>query len=164
MKHLDVYEGAPKRHLFFGLMSVFGMWPSFKTDRARADVEHTAFEYMSVALMIILRAVTAFIAPFGMKKLLAYLESGGQDAIVRPWAWIALLCLGPFLNTLAMQWYTYNTTAVVMRGEAILTELVFRHALRVRMKAETKGGEDGGKEADNLIGKMYVATLSLLGN
>lgn len=43
-----------------------------------------------------------------------------------------------------------------MRGEAILTELVFQHALRVRMKAATKSnGEDqAGKEADNLVGKM----------
>ncbi|KZV76922.1 P-loop containing nucleoside triphosphate hydrolase protein [Peniophora sp. CONT] len=137
-KHLDVYAGAPKRHLFFGLMRVF------------------AFEYTSVALMIVIRAVTAFIAPLGMQQLLQYLETGGDDALVRPWAWIALLCLGPFLNTLAMQWYTYNTTAVVMRGEAILTELVFQHALRVRMKAETKSNEEGqaGKEADNIVGKI----------
>lgn len=37
----------------------------------------------------------------------SYLEHGGEGTIVRPWAWILLLFLGPAATTLALQWYIY---------------------------------------------------------
>lgn len=38
-----------------------------------------------------------------------YIESGGEGAIVRPWVWCFLMFLGPFVGTLAMQYYTFIT-------------------------------------------------------
>ena len=74
---------------------------------------------------------------------------------VRPWVWIFLLFLGPTAGTFAFQWYVYTAvssgyifevlshkcrllqTRVTVHVKAIITQLIFEHALRVRMKAET---------------------------
>ncbi|KAI0317990.1 hypothetical protein OF83DRAFT_1118292 [Amylostereum chailletii] len=118
-KHLDVFSGAKKRHLFFGLMSVF------------------AKEYVVMSIMMIIRVMSAFLAPVGINRLLNYLETHGEGAVVRPWVWVTGLFWGPFVGSLAMQWYIFITTGTLVRTEAILTQLVFEHALRIRMKAET---------------------------
>ena len=38
-----------------------------------------------------------------------------------------------------------------MRIQAIITELVFEHALRIRMKAETSETPDAGKSGENTV-------------
>lgn len=35
------------------------------------------------------------------------METGGKDAIVRPWFWILWLLLGPVLGAIAVQWYIF---------------------------------------------------------
>ncbi|KAE9385996.1 hypothetical protein BT96DRAFT_960666 [Gymnopus androsaceus JB14] len=118
-KHLDLFSGAPKRHLFFGLMRVF------------------RGEYLVLVLMILLYALAEFAAPIGLNRLLRYLESGGKDAMVRPWVWILWLFLGPVGATLAFQVYIFISTRSLVRTQAIITQLVFEHSLRIRVKAET---------------------------
>ncbi|KAI0052966.1 hypothetical protein FA95DRAFT_1579668 [Auriscalpium vulgare] len=120
-KHLDVFSGGPKRHLFFGFMKVFMR------------------EYIALTFLISLKVgvLTGFFGPVGINRLLAYLETDGEGAVVRPWVWISCLLLGPLVGSLAMQWYTFIATGVLVRVEAIITQLVFEHALRIRMKAET---------------------------
>lgn len=49
----------------------------------------------------------------------------------------AELLLGPFVGTIVMQWYIFITTGSLVRAQAIITQLVFEHSLRIRMKAET---------------------------
>jgi hypothetical protein len=89
-----------------------------------------------------------------------YLENRGEGAVVRPWVWIAYLFLGPALGTICFQWYIYITvstrlnigvllitrtlfypltlqTGSLVRVSAIITQLVFEHALRIRVKTET---------------------------
>ena len=88
-------------------------------------------------------------------NLHSYLEHGGEEMTVRPWVWIFLLFLGPTAGTFAFQWYVYTAvssgyifevlshkcrllqTRVTVHVKAIITQLIFEHALRVRMKAET---------------------------
>ncbi|KIK71390.1 hypothetical protein GYMLUDRAFT_254610 [Collybiopsis luxurians FD-317 M1] len=118
-KRLDLFSGAPKRHLFFGLMRIFRR------------------EYMQLAAMILLHVFANFAAPIGLNGLLRYLESGGEDNVVRPWFWILWLFLGPVGGTLAIQWYIFIATRTLVRGQAIITQLVFEHSLRIRVKAET---------------------------
>ncbi|KAI5124482.1 hypothetical protein M0805_008364 [Coniferiporia weirii] len=123
--HLDPFSGAGKGHLFFGLMRVFRR------------------EYTGITFMIILKAATMYASPIGINRLLNYLETGGEGAVVRPWVWISWLFFGPFLGTVAMQYYIFLTTGTLVRCEGIITQLVFEHALRIRMKAETSSDKPG---------------------
>ena len=50
---------------------------------------------------------------------------------------IAHYVVGPFVGTIVMQWYIFITTGSLVRAQAIITQLVFEHSLRIRMKAET---------------------------
>ncbi|KAJ7275433.1 multidrug resistance-associated ABC transporter [Mycena haematopus] len=117
-KHLEV-SVSNKRHLFFGLLWTFRL------------------EYMSMAATIILMACSNFASPIGINRLLDYLEKPGQEPAVKPWFWIIWLFLGPMIGSTSFQWYIFMATRTLVRCEAILTQLVFEHALRIRVKAET---------------------------
>ncbi|TCD66627.1 hypothetical protein EIP91_001094 [Steccherinum ochraceum] len=119
-KHLDPFLVGKKRHLFFGLMTVF------------------RWEYVSLALLLFSRILATFASPLGINRLLNYMETGGKDAVVRPWFWILWLFLGPALGSIAMQWYMFVATGVMVRAQGILTQLLFDHALRIRVKADAQ--------------------------
>ncbi|KAH9848044.1 P-loop containing nucleoside triphosphate hydrolase protein [Lenzites betulinus] len=86
--------------------------------------------------------VAAFAAPLSINKLLNYLESDGKDSDVRPWFWIALFFFGRLLKDISDQWFMYHQSRLGVRLQSVLTELVFEHALRVRMKADTSDSTD----------------------
>ncbi|CCM01503.1 uncharacterized protein FIBRA_03559 [Fibroporia radiculosa] len=119
-KHLDPFQVGTNRHLFWGLMRVF------RTD------------YLVLALMLTLETIFQLSSPVGINQLLRYLETGGEDAFVRPWVWISWLFFGPLFSSIALQWYIFNTTRMLVRATGIVTQLVFEHSLRIRMKAETQ--------------------------
>ncbi|KAJ7769135.1 hypothetical protein DFH07DRAFT_1058209 [Mycena maculata] len=119
-QYLDSFSGKKTgRHIFFGLMRVF-----------RRDVA-------LLAVLLALRVITNYASPVAMNRLLQYIETGGQGAVVRPWVWIAAIFLGPILGSLILQFNIFINTRALVRLEAILTQLVFTHSLRVRLKAET---------------------------
>ncbi|KAH9041259.1 hypothetical protein EDB85DRAFT_1921835 [Lactarius pseudohatsudake] len=118
-KHLDTFSGGPKRHIFWGFLAVF------------------RHEYVQLAILVVIRVFSSLMAPFGMNQLLRYLETRGEGAVVRPWVWVTYLFLGPALGTMAFQWYIFIATGTIVRVTAIVTQLVFEHALRIRVKAET---------------------------
>ncbi|KAH7912982.1 hypothetical protein BJ138DRAFT_1225912, partial [Hygrophoropsis aurantiaca] len=115
---LDPFSGSKRRHIFFGLLKVYRT------------------EYMILALMISFYAIASVASPIGINYLLLYLETNGEGAVIRPWVWIAWLFLGPTAGSIAIQWYTFLATRVLVRTEGTITQLVFEHALRIRMKAE----------------------------
>ncbi|KAF8994841.1 P-loop containing nucleoside triphosphate hydrolase protein [Hymenopellis radicata] len=117
--HMDVFSGAPKRHLFWGLLLAFRM------------------EYAHLLLMIELRIVFSFASPISLNRLLAYIETRGEDAFIRPYVWILFLLFGP--------------AKIIVRLQALLTELVFEHSLRIRMKAAVpeESTLDGAASAGN---------------
>ncbi|KAF8883986.1 P-loop containing nucleoside triphosphate hydrolase protein [Infundibulicybe gibba] len=134
-------------HLFFGLMRIFRR------------------EYCILACMIILMVVFSFASPLGINRLLHYLESGGEDAFIRPWVWVLWLFLGPTLRSISTQWYSYIVTHTVVQAECIITQLVFEHALRIRVKAETpSSSQSSAAAANNLIGKINNLVTTDLGN
>ncbi|KAJ7246497.1 multidrug resistance-associated ABC transporter [Mycena rebaudengoi] len=116
--YLDEFHGAPKRHIFFGLL---------KTFRFRLLV---AFMYM------VLCVPTDYVSALGINRLLTYLEAPA-DAVVRPWVWIATLFLGAALGAVLNEAYTSTMYIVMIEAEAIIISLVFEHTLRIRVKAET---------------------------
>ncbi|KAF9458727.1 P-loop containing nucleoside triphosphate hydrolase protein [Collybia nuda] len=117
-RHLDVYTGEKKRHLFWGLMRVFRR------------------EYFILGVMICVNVTSSFASPIGIKELLSYLETQGKDATIRPWVWILWLFIGPTVGSLAWQWYIYIATRTLVRAECLITQLIFEHSLRIRVKAE----------------------------
>ncbi|KAJ7042608.1 hypothetical protein C8F04DRAFT_1252025 [Mycena alexandri] len=117
-KHLEV-SVSNKRHLFFGLIWTFRI------------------EYLSMAATIIIMATSNFISPISINRLLNYLENPEDEPYVKPWFWIVWLFVGPMISSTSFQWYIYMATRTLVRCEAIITQLVFEHALRIRVKAET---------------------------
>ncbi|KAI0798592.1 hypothetical protein BC629DRAFT_232884 [Irpex lacteus] len=126
-RHLDPFSGAPKRHLFFGLVSIF----------RRSLILQT--------LCLVLLAAFMIAGPIGTNRLLTYLENGGEDAIVKPWVWILLIAVSPIGYSLVWQLYFYFSTSSVVRTEAIITSLILEHALRIRLKAEINDKKAGAK-------------------
>ncbi|KAH7073426.1 hypothetical protein BKA62DRAFT_734051, partial [Auriculariales sp. MPI-PUGE-AT-0066] len=107
-KHLDPFISGKKRHVIWGFASFAKM------------------DYVTLCIMISLKVVCSFLAQ----------STGGRDATVRPWVWIVWLAAGPLLGSIAMQWYIFVATRLLVRVESFLTELVFEHSLRIRMKEE----------------------------
>ncbi|KAH9166806.1 hypothetical protein EDB89DRAFT_2115743 [Lactarius sanguifluus] len=118
-KHLDTFSGGPRRHIFWRILAVFRR------------------ESIQLAIFVAIKVFSTLMAPFGMNQLLRYLENRGEGAVVRPWVWVAYIFLGPVLGTIAFQWYNFIATGTLVRVTAIVTQLVFEHALRIRVKAET---------------------------
>ncbi|KAJ7919040.1 P-loop containing nucleoside triphosphate hydrolase protein [Mycena leptocephala] len=119
-KEMQFLEASSnKRHLFFGLLWVFRI------------------EYISMAFTIIVMASSNFASPIGINRLLDYLENPDKEPSVKPWFWIIWLFVGPMLGSTSFQWYIYLATRTLVRCEALITQLVFEHALRIRVKAET---------------------------
>ena len=45
--------------------------------------------------------------PIGTNRLLAYMEQGGEGAIVKPWVWILWLGAGPIAEAICFQFYIF---------------------------------------------------------
>jgi hypothetical protein len=129
--HLDPFtnETSRQRHLFFGLMRIF-----------RRD-------YMMMAFMVVIEVICGFARPLGINRLLNYLQERGEGAVVRPWMWIIILVAGPLIGSTAFQYYIFVATRTLVRAECIITQLVFEHSLRIRMKVETPGGSTASSGA-----------------
>ncbi|KAF8058246.1 hypothetical protein FPV67DRAFT_1565726 [Lyophyllum atratum] len=117
--HLDPFAGGQKRHLFWSLMRVFRR------------------EYIILAVMITMHVAASFASPIGIKQLLEYVEKKGENATIRPWFWISWLFVGPTVASVVWQRYIYIATRTLVRAEGLITQLVFEHSLRIRVKAET---------------------------
>ncbi|TFY68446.1 hypothetical protein EVJ58_g1015 [Rhodofomes roseus] len=104
-----------------------------------------------------------FISPLAIRYILMYLETDGVGATVRPWFWIATLLFGPIVDYIFGSVYMFLSTRLLTRVEAIITQLVFEHALRMRMKADTSD-ESAKSEGDTTVAgtpdTAYVAGSS----
>ncbi|KDR83059.1 hypothetical protein GALMADRAFT_238853 [Galerina marginata CBS 339.88] len=116
--YVDPFSGAKRRHLFFGLLY------------------HFRQEYSVIVFCLLGVSVSNFAGPVAINKILGYLETDGERSPVKPWLWIMLLLLGPVMSSIFTQWDLYVKTWVVVRIQALLTELIFEHSLRIRLKAE----------------------------
>ncbi|KAG5650159.1 hypothetical protein H0H81_000506 [Sphagnurus paluster] len=118
--HLDVKEKKPRGHMIWALLAVFKK------------------ELVWVILLLVLQTLATLLSPYGLKKLLEYMESHGEGAFMKPWVWIASLFFAPFTAAVLMQQYKRVIVRATVQLEAILTQLVLQHALRVRVVAEVK--------------------------
>ncbi|KAJ7704723.1 hypothetical protein B0H14DRAFT_3903574 [Mycena olivaceomarginata] len=120
------YLDKSPRHIFFGLLRIFHR------------------EFTILAGILVLRVLTTLSGPFAMNRLLQYVETQDQGADVgfRPWVWIAMIFLGPVVASLGSELYYFIDSRILVQLEAIITQLVFTHSLRIRMKAETTAAKD----------------------
>ncbi|RPD55459.1 P-loop containing nucleoside triphosphate hydrolase protein [Lentinus tigrinus ALCF2SS1-7] len=130
--HLDPLISKSRRHVGLKLIRVFWL------------------ELLTLASMSVTAVIGQFAAPISINNLLTYFETGGEGETVRPWFWIALLFFGRIFQTICDQWFIFTMSRVDVRMQAIITELVFEHALRVRMKAGTSEGT-GSSAANTAI-------------
>ncbi|THU87009.1 P-loop containing nucleoside triphosphate hydrolase protein [Dendrothele bispora CBS 962.96] len=145
-KYLDTFSGAPKCKLIWGLIQSF--WPA----------------YLQMAIFMgPIKALSNVLSPVALNQLLKYMESGGEDAMVRPWVWILGLFSSPILEAVSYEWFYRVVFHTEVRIEALVQQLVFEHALRMRVKNEvflssaseepgggntTNSKKDKGKEKD----------------
>ena len=87
-----------------------------------------------------------------------YMETGGQNSIVKPWFWIGLLLLGPLLNSIFQHWDSYLQNVILVRVQAVLTQLVFNHSLRIRLKAEVSSQHSQVNEPTSLAHTIPTAS------
>ncbi|GJJ15115.1 hypothetical protein Clacol_009390 [Clathrus columnatus] len=109
---------AKKRHIFWAFMTLFSK------------------EAIILSLIMILKNVASFIAPFALNQLLLHIQNGSDGAFYRPWTWVVLMFVGPMRHT-------------TLYLEGILTQLVFDHSLRIRVKEETDLEQHEGKANDS---------------
>ncbi|KAJ7485533.1 P-loop containing nucleoside triphosphate hydrolase protein [Mycena latifolia] len=129
--NVDTFSGAGRRHVFFGIMKTFRS------------------EYATIILMLLLYVVCSFASPIGINRVLAYLENGPGDSSIRPFVWIIWLALGPLTGTISLQSYYRLSMRILVQVEGMLTELIFEHALRVRVKAHNPDGDVNKDEASS---------------
>ena len=88
----------------------------------------------------------------------SYLETGGADTFIRPWFWISWLLLGPIARSVCLQWYIFIVTRTLVRTEGLLTQLVFEHSLRIRLRAE--GSNEKNEDSVAAIGTPDSASVA----
>ncbi|KAI1792393.1 P-loop containing nucleoside triphosphate hydrolase protein [Ganoderma leucocontextum] len=148
--HVDPFQLGKDEHLFWGLLRVYHR------------------QYLIYALLAVISSIAFLARPIAVKGLLASLEADGQPSNVYPWAWIMLLFVGPTLVTFQEEWYQWINNRINLRNNAIITELLFEHALRIRVKSETTQAEDHADTAadmqSNLVGRLNNLVSSDLQN
>ncbi|EJF61844.1 P-loop containing nucleoside triphosphate hydrolase protein [Dichomitus squalens LYAD-421 SS1] len=154
--HVDPFQLGKDEHLFWGLLRVYRR------------------KYLIYSALVFISSILALSRPIAVKGLLASIEVGGQKSDVYPWAWIVLLFVGPTLVTLQEEWAQWMMNRLNIRNDAIVTELLFEHALRIRVKSETsrsadepqEGGNAGNasEKQGNLVGRLNNLVASDLEN
>ncbi|KAL1726028.1 P-loop containing nucleoside triphosphate hydrolase protein [Schizophyllum commune] len=147
---LDVLDGKRKRHIFFGLAKVFRL------------------EYSLLVLSLVIQVFANFAAPVGVNRILYYIENGATELTLRPWFWVALLFVGPTVSSFALQWYIHLATRTTIRAEAIITQLIYEHALRLRTSMgstkKSTSGDDSQPDTDSFLGRLNTLVTTDLQN
>ncbi|CAK5274807.1 unnamed protein product [Mycena citricolor] len=120
--NIDTFSGASNHHIFWGIIKTFRS------------------EYSTLTLLLVVYVCCSFASPIGINRVLSYLEKGQGESSFKPFVWIAWLALGPMTGTIAIQSYYRISNRILVQVEGLLTELIFEHALRIRVKAHTDSG------------------------
>ncbi|KAF8307176.1 P-loop containing nucleoside triphosphate hydrolase protein [Clavulina sp. PMI_390] len=80
------------------------------------------------------QALLHFVPSIAILYLLRYVEDEGAGATIRPWFWVLALFLRMVVESVICQRYFYLVTKIRVQLEGLLTQLVFEHSLRIRMK------------------------------
>ncbi|EPY51936.1 glutathione S-conjugate-exporting ATPase Abc4 [Schizosaccharomyces cryophilus OY26] len=112
---------------------------------------HLIFAYQMIGMGVASFFISAsqFISPMAMNRFLQYLENPKSEYI-SPYVWIALLLIGPFLNSLAFQSYLFLSTRYAIRSYSVLVYQVYKKVLDFRF-VQNKNEESKVGRVNNLI-------------
>ncbi|KAG6011730.1 hypothetical protein E4U43_008150 [Claviceps pusilla] len=85
-------------------------------------------ELSLMALWIGLSYIVENVAPFGMFKLLAFLDDP-ESAAYKPWLWLLLTFFGPLLRSILFQAYVFTSTRLIVRIKSAMTQELYHKAL-----------------------------------
>ncbi|KAH9913678.1 P-loop containing nucleoside triphosphate hydrolase protein [Epithele typhae] len=151
-KYVDPFNTGTDSHILWGFFRFY-----------RKD-------FVICMLLSIAGGILPLGTPIAIQNLLIVLETNGADSKYEPWMWVLFLFVSASLYTLADQWYLWITHRQHVTTQAILTELIFQHALRARVKAETtrdaedSSSPDGRNGKENLSGRLSNLVTSDLEN
>lgn len=143
--YLSRWHGAPERHVAWSILALFKI------------------EFCTLAGLLSIKALSNFAAPVAINRLLEHMEHGEGAAggsVLRPWVWVALLFLGPLVGTIAFQAYGYYS--VGPRAEAMLIQLVFDHALRIRLTGDGSSEEEHSHFVGRLNNLITTDLMSII--
>ncbi|KAG8215620.1 hypothetical protein J3R82DRAFT_7488 [Butyriboletus roseoflavus] len=168
--HLDQFTGAKKRHIFYGLMAVF-----------RVEIIIQSVNLVIQVLHLTSREITEVWKHLqGPRKFDCTVRSEIPPSLSRDW-WRGCACASLGVDIVYPPRHPhfiirFSVCRTMVRVEAILSQLIFEHALRIRVKTETSdaklpapqgSSESGGSgqaskdspsnaksPAKNLIGKL----------
>ncbi|KZS96546.1 P-loop containing nucleoside triphosphate hydrolase protein, partial [Sistotremastrum niveocremeum HHB9708] len=123
-------------------------------------------QYLIMTAVTLLQATTDFAWPLATNRILAYLESPppsspsqasslvvigdptirSQESSIRPWVWILWLTIGPIFGTLLNEIYLYYQTVVFAKTQALITQLLLVHSLRVRLNTTSASSSTSDSE------------------
>ncbi|CAE6473454.1 unnamed protein product [Rhizoctonia solani] len=124
-------ERNRKRHVFWGLMQIF--WR----------------EYSMMSVLATIKAVVELSGPIGVRFLLQYIENPLEPGYFRPWVWVLWLFLGPVIGSLSMQRYLFLASRCLVHTEAVITQILFEHSLRIRMVSAVPNSTSETRDAAN---------------
>ncbi|KAG6371568.1 ABC transporter type 1, transmembrane domain-containing protein [Boletus reticuloceps] len=138
--HLEPRE-IHRTRVFFGLMTVF------------------LSEYVMVVFLVLIQVALQLASPFALGQFLGYLETQGKGATIRPIVWILLLSLSPIMYSISYQWSTFILTRVAVHAEVLLSNLIFKHALRIRLQGD--GSNDISLDGNNANSQAnFIGTIN----
>lgn len=86
----------------------------------------------------------------------SYIQADGKGAVLKPFVWIALLFVGPTISSVAVNYYIFLMTRALVRTESLLTQLMFDHALRLRMRDTAEDEEKKEEQANDSSPRINV--------
>ncbi|KAF8307152.1 hypothetical protein DL93DRAFT_151027 [Clavulina sp. PMI_390] len=94
-----------------------------------------------MVIVAVLDCLLEFVSPLAIFNLLQYVETNGTGSTIKPWFWVLALFLKSFVGSVANHRYLYLVTKLRVQLEALITQVVFEHALRIRIKEERNSSE-----------------------
>ncbi|KAH9915165.1 P-loop containing nucleoside triphosphate hydrolase protein [Epithele typhae] len=111
---------------------------------------------------VVLASASTFLQPLALKHILSFVEDGVSDDNVRPWVWLIILFVGCLANPMFYQFYQYVSTQVVARTQAIITNRVFEHSLKLRAAHYTSRIPDGAIKQAPIPNISNLVTTDLM--
>ena len=70
--------------------------------------------------------------------------------------------IGPAISSLSFNGYIFAATHALVRAEALITELVFEHSLRIRLVSETskESKEENTQDSPTVVGTPETASVA----
>ncbi|KAG5983187.1 hypothetical protein E4U55_000581 [Claviceps digitariae] len=132
----------------------------------RTTLRFQRTELSLMALWIGLSYIVENVAPFGMFRLLAFLDDP-DSAVYKPWLWLLLTFFGPLLRSILFQAYVFTSTRLIVRIKSAMTQELYHKALE-SMELEddpfSKVFDDENKAEDNKATNTKSTSAGRLAN